>query len=102
MTTSNNDAKAQVQAFLEVLKEQHDLDEQKIAKIVAVAQKNGKTYITIAWVMGVLMALAAFLAERQLTAIEKQLEAVSIKQGDVRERLKALEQMVADHIKAKL
>lgn len=101
MTPPNNDAKAQVQAFLEVLKEQHDLDETKIARIVAVAQRNGKTYITIAWVMGVLMALAAFLAERQLTSIEKQLEAVSIKQGDVRERLKALEQMVADHMKAR-
>lgn len=101
MAPPNNDAKAQVQAFLEVLKEQHDLDEQKIQRIVEIEQKNGKTYITIAWVMGVLMALAAFLAERQLTSIEKQLEAVSIKQGDVRERLKALEQMVADHLKAR-
>lgn len=95
-----NDAKAQVQAFMEILKEQHDLDEQKIARIIAISQKNGRTHITIAWAMGVVMALAAFLAERQLTSIERQLESLATRQADVRERLKVLEQIVAEHAKA--
>lgn len=106
MSANNNDAKAQVQAFLEILKEQHDLDDEKIDRMVAVAQKNGKAYVTVAAFTAILIGLVAFFGQRAISAIDGSIEAIRTeilnireKQADVRERLRAIEQKVDLHMK---
>lgn len=94
----NNDPRAQVQAFLDILKEQHDLDEQKIRRIVEVAQKNGRVYVAWSAVVSILIAVVGFLAIRQLESIEKRLDTVETRQLDVRERLLAVERVVIRHV----
>jgi hypothetical protein len=84
----------QVDAFLRVLQERMDIDEEKIRRIIYATQKNGKTYITWAWVITILLALVSFLGIRFIDTIEKRLELIEGKQADVRERLRELEGVV--------
>jgi hypothetical protein len=99
-TTNNKElAEAQVAAFMATLKAQHDLDDEKISRMIAVAQKNGKTYVTWAWIITGLLGLASFFAVRYLDTIDKRLDAIEAKQADVRERLRTNEELLREHMR---
>ena len=89
---TNKDAHDQVEAFLEILKNRLELDEEKLKRIAEASQKNGKTYVTWAWIIGILLGLVALLGGRQLSSIDSRLEKLEIRQSDVRERLRVLEE----------
>jgi len=93
----NNHAEDQVDAFLKILQERMDVDEEQIRRMVASSQSNGKTYITWAWVITVLLGLVSFLGIRMLDQIEKRIAAVEVKQADVRERLREVEGILRLH-----
>jgi hypothetical protein len=87
-------AQVQVKAFMELLKKEHDLDEAKIARILQVAQKNGKVYVTWAWIIAILVGLVGILGSRQLSVIDSRMDRFETRQADVRERLHAIEAII--------
>lgn len=100
MNATNNKelAREHVQAFMDLMKEQHDIDDEKFARMIKVAQKNGRVYVTWAWILSILLGVVGFLVVRQLDAIEKRMDVFEARQADVRERLKSNETLLREHM----
>lgn len=58
---------------------------------------NGKTYVTWAWIVAVLLMGVGFLAKMQLEAIDRRLWEAEARQADIRERLRVVEELLRRH-----
>lgn len=103
MSEEPNDklARKQVDAFMAHLSERLQVDESSLRKIAANQQRNGRVYVTWAVALSAAFGVITWLAADKLSTldaersrIQSQLNHVSELQRDVRERLRALEQVV--------
>jgi prefoldin subunit 5 len=91
-------AKEQVEAFLKHLSERLGTDEGALQSIIEKQKRNGKAYVTWGVIVTVLFGLVSYLLNRNIEAFDKRLEAVEHRQSDVRERLRALEELMHQHV----
>lgn len=108
MSEESNDelARKQVDAFMVHLADRLQIDEESLKKVVFSQKRNGRFYVTWAVALSVAFALISWLVNDKMNAmsdervrIQSQVARIMELQNDVRERLRALEQVVyrSDH-----
>jgi hypothetical protein len=83
---------------MEHLMERLDVDEGQLKKV---ARANG-THVTWLWVIGVLLALVAFLGGSIIVESSARVDRIEARQSDVRERLQAIEALLRRHTDERL
>lgn len=91
------ETREQVDAFMAHLQDRLEIDE---AHLKRVTKRNGE-FVTVAWVLTLLIGLVSFLGVRQLNYIVDEIYELRAKQIDVRERLRILEELYRRHAEAK-
>lgn len=94
---SELEAREQVEAFLEHLKDRLDVDEAQIKRVV---KKNGE-FVTWAWVVSILIIFVASLLALGTNRLLDDIKELRDKQVDVRERLVVMERLLEQHMEGK-